>query len=112
MSEEIKTELQHLRNEFQSVMLLFDDFRRNVDEISRRYSQLKEQVKDRLKALEKLEKAQKLTKDEEYFLLPAINEVFLSCNAKVGAKDRLKLSESIYDAKDYCSYWLSELDRS
>ncbi|OQJ89561.1 hypothetical protein EM89_023145 [Vibrio parahaemolyticus] len=106
----VVSELEVLKNDFSDLMALFDNPKQNLPLISEKYSSLKTQVNERLKALEKAEKADKLNQTETNFLLPAIREVSLHCTAKVGATNLEQLSSSIYDGKDYCSYWLTELN--
>lgn len=78
--------------------------------ISERYSEIKVQVNERLKFLEKKDKANKLNEIELCFLLPALREVSLHCTANIGSKNIEQLNTSIYDSEDYCSFWLTELD--
>ena len=58
---------------------------------------------------EKAKKNNRLNEYEGYFLLPCMKKISLSCNARVGSKDKSALSSSIYDGEDYCSYWLTEI---
>ncbi|HFG1940673.1 TPA: hypothetical protein ACGF6E_003467 [Vibrio cholerae] len=106
----VKTELESLKKDFSELMALFDDSKSNISLISEKYSEIKVRVNERLKALEKADKANKLSQIEHCFLLPAIREVSLHCTAKIGSKNLEQLSSSIYDGEDYCSHWLTELN--
>ena len=108
---DIEKELTELKTGFAELMDMFDEFESNKTFISAQYSTLKQQVTNRAKELEKLNKSGELSPDEKHFLLPCIREVTLSCKARVGAIDKGKLSSSIYDGEDYCSYWLTELEK-
>ena len=106
----VKIELESLKSDFSELMDSFDNSHENLSFISKRYSEIKVRVNERLKFLEKEDKAKKLNEIELCFLLPAIREVSLHCTAKIGSKNIEQLSASIYDGEDYSSYWLTELD--
>jgi len=106
----VKKELEILKSDFSELMDLFDNSHENSSLISKRYSEIKVQVNERLNFLEKEYKANKLNEIELCFLLPAIREVSLHCTAKIGSKNIEQLSASIYDCEDYSSYWLTALD--
>ncbi len=106
----VKKELEILKSDFSELMDLFDNSHENSSLISKRYSEIKVQVNERLNFLEKEYKANKLNEIELCFLLPAIREVSLHCTAKIGSKSIEQLSASIYDGEDYSSYWLTALD--
>ncbi|POG21504.1 hypothetical protein C2855_19635 [Aeromonas bestiarum] len=106
----VKEELESLKKDFSELMALLDDSKINISLISKKYSEIKIRVNDRLKALEKADKTSKLSQIEHCFLLPAVREVSLHCTAKIGSKNLEKLNSSIYDGEGYCSYWLTELN--
>lgn len=106
----IKKELERLKNDFSELIELFNNSHENFSLISERYSEIKVQVNERLKFLEKKDKANKLNEIELCFLLPALREVSLHCTAKTGSKNIEQLNTSIYDGEDYCSFWITELD--
>ena len=108
--ENVKKEIANLQNEFSDLMALFEDYANQSNAISSRYSEVKVYVKKRLTELEKLNKLNSLSKYQNSFLLPCIREVFLHCNARVGAKSKQELNSSIYDGDSYCRYWLSQLN--
>ena len=112
MKNEVEKEIFELQIQFTELMRLFDDKEVNLDLISVRYSNLKQQVNSRANDLEKARKDNRLNEYESYFLLPCIKKVSLSCNARMGSKDKQALSSSIYDGEDYCSYWLTEIRNS
>ncbi|MCG9770465.1 hypothetical protein L1D59_17870 [Pseudoalteromonas piscicida] len=109
---DIEKELTELKTKFAELMHMFEEFESNKAFISAQYSTLKQQVTNRAKELEKLNKDGELSEDEKLFLLPCIKKVGLCCIARVGATDIGELSSSIYDGEDYCSYWLTELQSS
>ena len=112
MKNEVEKEIFELQIQFTELMRLFDDKEINLDVISVKYSKLKQQVNGRVNDLEKARKDNRLNEYEGYFLLPCMKKISLSCNARVGSKDKSALSSSIYDGEDYCSYWLTEIRNS
>lgn len=79
---DIEKELTELKTGFAELMDMFDEFESNKTFISAQYSTLKQQVTNRAKELEKLNKTGKLSPDEMHFLLPCIREVTLSCRVR------------------------------
>ena len=108
--EEIKSEIDTLRREFEQLMRLLDESLSNINSVSEGYSELIKRVNSRLKELQKLQNKDRLSDLEVAFLLPCINEVSLHCEARIGSKNTQELASSIYDGQDYCSYWLSQLN--
>lgn len=110
---EIKEVLIELRNRFENVFRLFDvpedglSPKENLKLISSQYSELKEYVNS---YDEQLRKSKNLSDDQINFLVPAIREVALHCNARKGSMNKIELSSSLYDGSDYCSYYLGQLD--
>ncbi|WP_281556186.1 hypothetical protein [Thalassomonas sp. RHCl1] len=113
---EIKEFLNDLNQQFEAAFKLFDEPmeglspKENLKLISDKYSILKEQVGTYNLKLQKLHRNQKLSNDEVHFLLPAINTIALHCTARKGAMDKVALSSSLYDAQDYCTYYIGEID--
>ena len=113
---EIVEKLLNLKAEFDGLMPLFDTQKsglskqETLDYISNKYSEIKSEVMQYQKELEKSARDSKLNQDEMAFLVPAIREVGLHCTARKGSKNTRELSSSIYDAQDYCSYWISQLN--
>ncbi len=109
---EIVEELTSWKAEFSEAMTLFerDTDRQTLQDISKRYSSLKKQIVARDKELQKAESQGKLNKQEKYLLAPAIKEVALHCNARIGSMNKQELSSSLYDSEDYLVYHLSEIN--
>lgn len=110
---EIKEVLIELKGRFESIFRLFDfpedglSPKENLKFISSQYSELKEYVNS---YNAQLKKSKNLSTDQINFLVPAIREVALHCNARKGSMNKVELSSSLYDGSDYCSYYLEQLD--
>ena len=113
---QIKKSLEDLRIEFKEIFRLLDfpleglSTQENLKVISQRYSDLKDRVNEQLKELERRDRNNELSKDEQAFLLPAISEVSLHCSASKGSMNKQALSSSLYDGQDYCSYYSSQIN--
>lgn len=109
---EIVEELKSWKVEFSEAMSLFEQAsdKKIIKEISQRYSDLKKRITERSKELQKTDTFGKLNEQEKYFLLPAIKEVALHCNARIGSMNKQELSSSLYDGEDYLSYHLGNLN--
>lgn len=107
---EVKSELENIKNSFSVLMVLFYEPKTDLNYVSDKYSEFKRRIKDHLNDLEKVETSGKMNEVERSVLLPAYREISLHCNARARSKNSQELSSSIYDAEDYCSYWLAELN--
>jgi hypothetical protein len=109
---EIVEELTSWKTEFSETMALFEqgDDKKTLKEISKRYSILKERIVARNKEVKKAESQSQLNKQEKCLLAPAIREVALHCNARIGSMNKQELSSSLYDGEDYLAYHLSEIN--
>ena len=113
---EIIKDLKNWEKKFDEVFNLFDhpidglSANENLKVISVRYSELKSRIVDYSKRLEKADKNGQLNADEQSILVPAIREVALDCSARRGSKNRQELVSSLYDASDYLSYYLSQIE--
>ncbi|GAK85948.1 hypothetical protein BIY21_19275 [Vibrio ponticus] len=107
MSKEnaVLNELTELKSKFDRVMdkLTLTDMDLTV--ISAEYGQLKKLVKSRL---DELQQAAAMNVDEQNYLLPALREVHLHCVARGNTQNRQTLSDSLGDAQDYLSHYLSQ----
>lgn len=110
---EIRDQLSELKIRFDDVFKLFDfpteglSVKENLKLISGQYSELKDYVNG---YNAKLKKSKNLSEDAINFLLPAINTIALHCSARKGSMNKTKLSSSLYDGQDYCSYYIGEID--
>ena len=109
---EIIEELNLWKIEFANAISLFEQGsdKKAIKEISQLYSDLKKRILDRSNELEKADSLGKLNKESKYLLLPAIKEVALHCNARIGSMNKQELSSSLYDGEDYLTYHLSNLN--
>ncbi|MEI5638979.1 MULTISPECIES: hypothetical protein [unclassified Pseudoalteromonas] len=109
---EIGEELTSWKSEFSEAMSLFEHAvdKKILREISQRYSELKKRIIERSNELQKADSLGKLNEQEKFLLLPAIREVALHCNARIGSMDKQELSSSLYDGEDYLTYHLSNLN--
>ncbi|TGD70779.1 hypothetical protein E4634_20795 [Mangrovimicrobium sediminis] len=113
---EIIQKLETLSSEFEELLIHFDQPKEGMSRmetvsfVSEQYSGIKDRVVDFRKQLEKDERDDRLSRDEEAFLVPAIREVALHCKARKGSKNVQELKSSIYDGQSYCSYWLAQLN--
>lgn len=114
--EEVTNELECWKKQFSEVLSLFDNpieglsTQTNLKVVSERYTELKNQVFEYDKKLEKAQKYGSLSEFEESILLPAIREVALHCSARKGSISEKELSSSLYDGENYLSYYLSQVD--
>ena len=110
---EIIKELTSWKSEFSEAMSFFriEPNQKILKEISNRYSMLKQRIIERLKELESMSANNMLDEEARTSLLPAIREVALHCNARIGSMNKEELSSSLYDAEDYLAYHLSELTK-
>ena len=109
---EIAEELTSWKVAFSDTMALFAQGtdKQTLKDISERYSHLKTRALARSKELKKAESRGKLTEQEKDLLAPAIKDVAIFCNARIGSMNKQDLSSSLYDCKDYLAYYLSEMD--
>jgi len=116
--EEVISELEELAKEFSNLFSLFDSpkigmsSKENIDFISQEYSTLKDTVKEKLDKLQKRKRNNELSHTEALFLLPALEEIFLHCDARRGSKDERALNSSIWDGYDYALIYLSQLKKN
>jgi len=91
---DIIKELTSWEVEFSEAMILFEEDTKNqtLKEISKRYGGLKKRITERLKELKRMDSQGKLDEQEKYFLLPAMTDVFLHCNARIGSMNKQELS--------------------
>ncbi|AWB66118.1 hypothetical protein C2869_06540 [Saccharobesus litoralis] len=106
---QIKKILEEYRQQFEEAFKLVDGANKNLKLCSEKYSQLKTNIGEHLKELEKRERKGQLNVHEQSFLLPAISEVSMHCEARVGSTNIFDLSSSLYDGQDYLNHYLSQL---
>ncbi|MEI8594003.1 hypothetical protein [Photobacterium sp. Hal280] len=107
-ADNVKNELTNWKTVVTLVLRLMED--NKLKQASHSYSEFKKDLSARKNELLKLERVGGLSESEEYLLLPAINEVLLHCNARVGTMNKKKLSETLVDCDDYLDYHLSHID--
>ena len=112
MDERVINELENWKNRFSELLKLLDHAEGGdlIKVVSNRYSQLKEDLLQREKELEKAEAKGILSATERDILAPAVREAALHCTAPKGSTNEQKLSSALYDGEDYLSYYLDQLN--
>ncbi len=107
--DEIKHQLMEWKLKFQEAFEILEQPDCDLDLVSKKYADLKLLFKTRYEQLNKTSRNSKDITPEQAFLWPAITDVYLHCTARVGSKNKQELSSSLYDGKDYLSYWINEI---
>jgi hypothetical protein len=110
--DEINHILEDWRARFEKSLSLLSAPHNDVDLASEEYSKLKKLFKLEYEKVQRNRLGTRTISDEQAFLWPAVCDVYLHCSARVGSKNKEALSSSLYDGKNYLSYWITELGLS
>lgn len=105
------TELIAWRTEFLDAIKLSElgESRECLGETSNRYGALKKKAIGRCKELQVRDSKGELNCVEKYLLVPAIKEIVLHCNARLGSMDRQELNATLCECEEYLADHLTEM---